>query len=97
MNVADNLRLAASHFPSRTAVIEADRIITYSAFNGDANRIASALVGLGVQPGDHVALCAPNSYQWLAFYFGILKAGAVATTFSHLLTKDELCTTLADC
>ncbi|MGB3904209.1 MAG: AMP-binding protein, partial [Anaerolineae bacterium] len=60
-------------------------------------RIASALVSVGVQPGDHVALCAPNSYAWLVFYFGALKAGAVAVTFSHLLMKDELTRTLADC
>jgi long-chain acyl-CoA synthetase len=44
-----------------------------------------------------VALCAPNSYAWLVFYFGALKAGAVAVTFSHLLMKDELTRTLADC
>jgi long-chain acyl-CoA synthetase len=50
-----------------------------------------------VQPGDHVALCAPNSYAWLAFYFGVLKAGAVAVTFSHLLMKHEISRTLADC
>jgi long-chain acyl-CoA synthetase len=59
--------------------------------------MASALVSVGVQPGDHVALCAPNSYAWLVFYFGALKAGAVAVTFSHLLMKDELSRTLADC
>lgn len=97
MNVAANLDHAAIHFPGHTAVIEGDRNTTFSEFNGDANRIASALVDLGVQPGDHVALCAPNSYAWLAFYFGVLKAGAVATTFSHLLTKDELSRTIADC
>jgi len=97
VNVAANLDQAAFHFPNRTAVIEADRIVSYSEFNGEANRIASALMAHGVRPGDHVALCAPNSYGWLAFYFGVLKAGAVAITFSHLLTKDELCRTIADC
>jgi long-chain acyl-CoA synthetase len=50
-----------------------------------------------VQPGDHVALCAPNSYEWLAFYFGVLKAGAVAVTFSHMLTAAELPQILCDC
>ena len=97
MNIADNLDRAAFHFPSRTAVIEGGGVITYSQFNSDASRIASALVDLGVRPGDHVALCAPNSYPWLAFYFGVLKAGAVAVTFSHLLSRDELCRTVADC
>jgi long-chain acyl-CoA synthetase len=45
---------------------------------------------LGVQRGDPVGLCAPSSYQWLACYFGILKAGAVAVTLPSTLTKSEL-------
>jgi long-chain acyl-CoA synthetase len=70
---------------------------SFAEFKRDANQIASALASVGVQPGDHVALCAPNSYAWLVFYFGALKAGAVAVTFSHLLMKDELSRTLEDC
>jgi long-chain acyl-CoA synthetase len=97
MNIANNLERAAFHFPDHLAVIEGDRSISFSEFNRDANQIASALVSVGVQPGDHVALCAPNSYAWLVFYFGALKVGAVAVTFSHLLMKDEFARTLADC
>jgi long-chain acyl-CoA synthetase len=96
VNIATNLDHAAFYFPDHHAVIEGDRSVSFSEFNRDANQIASALVSVGVQPGDHVALCAPNSYPWLVFYFGTLKAGAVAVTFSHLL-KDELSKILVDC
>jgi long-chain acyl-CoA synthetase len=97
MNIVTNLERTAFHFPDHIAVIEEDRSVSFAEFNRDANQIASALVSVGVQPGDHVALCAPNSYVWLVFYFGALKAGAVAVTSSHLLMKDELSRTLADC
>jgi long-chain acyl-CoA synthetase len=97
MNVATNLDRAAFHFPAHLAVIEGDRSVSFAEFKRDANQVASALVSVGVRPGDHVALCAPNSYAWLVFYFGALKAGAVAVTFSHLLMKHELSRTLADC
>jgi long-chain acyl-CoA synthetase len=97
MNVATNLDCTAFHFPDHCAIIEGDRSISYSEFRQDANRLASALVEFGIQPGEHVAVCAPNSYPWLVFYFGAIKAGAVAVSFSHLLTKDELGRTLADC
>jgi long-chain acyl-CoA synthetase len=97
MNVATNLDCTAFYFPDHCAVIEGDRSISYSEFRRDTNRMASALVEFGIQPGDHVAACAPNSYAWLVFYFGAIKAGAVAASFSHLLTKDELGRTLADC
>ncbi len=97
MNIASNLERTAFQFADRYAVIDGDKKIFYRQFNQEANRIASALQGRGVRPGDHVALCAPNSYEWLAFYFGVLKAGAVAVTFSYLLMKSELIKILTDC
>jgi long-chain acyl-CoA synthetase len=77
MNVAHNLESAAFHFPEKVAVIEGDRKVSFAEFDRDANRIAAAMVGAGAQPGDHIALCAPNSYQWLVFYFGALKVNTV--------------------
>ncbi len=97
MNLAHHLENAALHFPERTAVVEADREVSYAQFNRDSSRVASALAACGVLPGDHVALCAPNSYQWLVFYFGTLKAGAAAVTFSHLLTRGEIARVISDC
>ncbi|KPJ77911.1 MAG: AMP-binding protein [Deltaproteobacteria bacterium SG8_13] len=97
MNVAHNLEAAAMHFPNRVAVIDRGRKWTYAAFNRESDRFAAALAACGIIPGDCVALCAPNSFEWLAFYFGALKAGAVAATFSHLLSADELRKITADC
>lgn len=97
MNIANNLEKAAFYFPDRCAVVDGDKQITYRQFNLESSKVAAELFAVGVQPGDHVALCAPNSYEWLAFYFGVLKAGAVAVTFSHLLTRAELLKILSDC
>jgi len=96
MNIAVNLERSALFFPHRLAVIEGDREISFGEFNQEANRVATVLIDLGVQKGDHVALCAPNSYAWLAFYFGVLKAGAVAVTLSTALQKSELIRLLDD-
>jgi long-chain acyl-CoA synthetase len=90
MNIARNLERSAFFFPSRPVVSEAGVETSYAELNDRANRMATAMIRLGVQPGDHVALCAPNSEDWLAFYFGVLKAGAVAVTMSALLKTDEL-------
>ncbi len=69
MNISENLERSANHFPDNIAVIDGNREVTYAEFNRDACRCASALVNCGVQPGDHVALCAPNSYAWLVLKF----------------------------
>ena len=45
---------------------------------------------MGTRPGDLIGICAPNSAEWIVFYFGILKAGGVAVTLSAALTGDEL-------
>src|SRR4030042_4500417 len=90
MNLSQNLQSAAFFFPDRLAVREAGTETTYAQLNDRANRIATGLIRLGTKPGDYVGLCAPNSADWIAFYFGVLKAGAVAVTLSPLLTGEEL-------
>ena len=90
MNLAKNLERSAFYFPDRPIISETGKEISYAEFNCGANKIATALLKMGVQPGDHIGLCAANSSQWLTFYFGVLKAGATAVTLSHLLKQDEL-------
>ena len=82
MNLARNLERSAFYFPDRPALSEGSSEISYRQFNESANRMATALIGMGIRPGDKVGLCAPNSSEWLITYFGILKAGAVAVTLS---------------
>jgi long-chain acyl-CoA synthetase len=90
MNLARNLERSAFFFPGRPAVGEGAGETTYAQLNEKANRVATALLKMGIQPGELVGLCAPNSGDWLAFYFGVIKAGAVAVTFSSVLKKNEL-------
>lgn len=92
MNVANFLSRAADYFPSRPAVCSNDVEINYRALNSLANRVATGLIRLGLAPGDYVGLCAPNSPEWLMVYFGVMKAGGIATTFSYALQWDELLT-----
>ncbi|MGD9113901.1 MAG: AMP-binding protein [Desulfobacterales bacterium] len=90
MNIAKNLEQSAFYFPNRPAISENVGEISYAYLNEQSNRIATALLKLGVAPGDHISLCAPNSANWVAFYFGVLKTGAVAVTLSSLLKRQEL-------
>jgi long-chain acyl-CoA synthetase len=89
VNLAHNLETSAQLFPRHPLVREACGETTYGELDERANRIASALDGFGIQAGDPVALCAPNSADWMAVYFGTLKTGAVAVTLSSLLTDVE--------
>ena len=90
MNLARNLENSAFYFPERPAISEDRRETSYALLNERANRVATALLKSGIEPGDNVALCAPNSGDWLAFYFGVIKTGAVAVTLSSQLKSGEL-------
>ena len=90
MNLAKNLEMSAFYFPERPAVSEDRKETSYALLNERSNRVATALLKIGIESGNHVALCAPNSGDWLAFYFGVIKIGAVAVTLSSQLKADEL-------
>ena len=90
MNVAEQLDRSAFFFPERPALSDGESEITYRSLHRLANRVAGGLTAIGVKPGDFVWLCAPNSFEWIAFYFGLLKVGAVAVTLSSSLRGDEL-------
>lgn len=90
MNLANNLERSAFFFPDRPAVRQDGLEWTYKQLNDRSNRVAAGLIRLGIRPGEHIGLCAPNSADWITFYFGVLKAGATAVTLSGLLTGDEL-------
>ncbi len=97
MNIATNLEWSAFFFPDRPVISEGDSVTCYARLNRQANRVATALIKLKVQPGDHIGIFAPNSGDWIAFYFGVLKAGAVPVTLSSQLSKDELVLLLNHC
>ena len=51
--------------------------------------MARALAATGVEPGDRVALWAPNSARWIAASFGVYAAGAVLVPFNTRYRGEE--------
>jgi long-chain acyl-CoA synthetase len=86
----DVLVKAAQEYPMRDALIFLDTKITYGELNNAANRFANALIALGVNPGDKVALLMPNMPQFVIATYGVWKAGGVVVPNNPLYTDDEL-------
>lgn len=105
MVVTDILERAAARFPNNPATIFPVAVgsrllagrLTYRDLDTAANRFANALIQLGVQKGDRVALLFPNSPQFVIAYFGALKAGAVVIAFNPVYTENEIERQLNDC
>jgi long-chain acyl-CoA synthetase len=96
LNLAWVIEQHARLAPEKEAVVWNDIRITFGQLNGLANRVANALVEIGVGHGDKVALCCPNLPFFPIVYYGILKAGAAVVPLSVLFKPREIAYHLKD-
>ncbi|MFZ2737430.1 MAG: AMP-binding protein [Burkholderiaceae bacterium] len=80
---------------SRIAVIEhqvagVERVYSYGDLQQQANRLANALLALGVSCGDRVAIVMPQRFETAVAYMAILQMGAVAMPLSMLFGPEAL-------
>ena len=70
---------------------------TFAELDAAANRLSRLLRSVGVQPGDHVAICMENHDRYFEVVWGCHYAGAVYTACSSRLTSSELRYIVNDC
>src|SRR2546426_11022982 len=71
------VRDAAQRFGDTDAVVDGDRRVGFAELSDLVAGAARALVALGLEPGDRVAVWAPNSLEWIVAALGVTTAGAV--------------------
>ena len=96
LSLASILAENARRRPNSLALVEGDRRYTFGELWQQALAEAAALVGLGVRPGDRVALLAPNVAEFPSAYYAILAAGGVVVPVHLLLTAEEVAYVLRD-
>ena len=64
-------------FADRPAVEDGGVSHSFAELDKDASAVRAALYGLGLQKGDRVGLYAPNSYDFVKSYLGIVTGGFV--------------------
>jgi acyl-CoA synthetase (AMP-forming)/AMP-acid ligase II len=70
------VREVAAASPEVEAVVDGDRRVTYAELRSRVDAAARALLAVGVERGDRVAVWAPNSLEWIVAALGITTAGA---------------------
>jgi fatty-acyl-CoA synthase len=99
------LRRASYVFSDRPAVLDGDRSFTYAQFWSRSARLAGGLAARGVEPGDRVAVLAPNSAALVEAHNGVPLAGAVlvpmntrqkAAEFGYILSHSGARTLIHD-
>jgi long-chain acyl-CoA synthetase len=96
LNLAMLLEISARRDPGKVALMLDEMKLRYAEVNGAANKIANGLVGLGVRPGDKVALMLPNTPHFVICYYAILKLGATVVPLNVLFKRHEVAYHLDD-
>lgn len=79
MTIGRVLDQMSSHFSEREALIDLSHHIrlSYQELRKKVYSLAKGLIQLGLSKGDHVALWAPNRWEWIVTQFALAKMGAV--------------------
>ncbi|MCZ6465562.1 MAG: FadD3 family acyl-CoA ligase [Proteobacteria bacterium] len=80
---------AAERFPDRVAVEDRGRALTFPELAREGLRAARAFLAAGIEPGDRVAIWAPNSLEWILAAIGLQSAGAALVAINTRWKGDE--------
>ena len=84
------LHRAADMFPNKVGVICGAKQFTYGEFAARAERLASALLKEGIEPGDRVAYISFNNHQLLEGYYGVVMAKGIVMPLNVRLSPPEM-------
>jgi HIP---CoA ligase len=85
----------ARQLPGHDALITDDRSFTAAELRDEVHRATAALIALGVQPRDRVAIWSPNTWHWVIACLAIHHAGAAMVPLNTRYTASETADILA--
>ena len=97
MNLKLMLARLAARYGDKAAIVCEEQKLSYSDLDEASNRVANALINMGITKGDRIVLLLNNSPEYVVTYFGIVKIGAIAVPLDPKYKVDELTALFADC
>jgi acyl-CoA synthetase (AMP-forming)/AMP-acid ligase II len=96
LHVADITRVQAKARPDDIAMTLKGQTTTFAQLDEAASRVANALIAMGVQPDDRVAVYGANSDRYMEVFFGCVKARATLVGINARLAPPEVAYVLDD-
>lgn len=90
MLISDFTKKNARLYGNKLAVIDGDVKITFALFDERVNRLANAILKMGLAKGDRVAVLSENAYQYVELYFACGKAGLPIVPLNFRSASKEL-------
>ncbi|KQU65241.1 AMP-binding protein [Phycicoccus sp. Root101] len=90
--IPDNLDATVARFGEREALVDVAQGIrwTYAEFGAAVERLARALLAVGVAKGDRVGIWAPNCAQWTVVQYATAKIGSILVNINPSYRTHEL-------
>ena len=86
----DSVYNTSLKYPHNIAIEYSDLQITYKGFIKRVNKCAKALKAIGVQKGDKVTICMPNTPEEVTMFYAINEIGAVANMIHPLSSERDI-------
>lgn len=90
MNIASQVARGRRLHPDRAAILFEGTAYSYAELDRLAAGAARDLCRTGVERGNRVALCLPNTPEFVCWYLGALRIGAIVVSINPGLTEDEI-------
>ncbi|MFC2003761.1 class I adenylate-forming enzyme family protein [Chloroflexota bacterium] len=97
MNLGLILEETVRRYPNKTAVSLGERKLSFAELDEASNKIANALIKMGLRKGDRAAILLSNSPEFAAIYFGIVKIGATGVPLDTRYKVSELASLFDNC
>ena len=89
VTITEGLRTSARNNPEKLALTEEGRQLTFSSLIQRINRVSNAGLGLGLVPGDHVALMCANCIEFVEVTCGMSEIGVAPAMINARSTAHE--------
>lgn len=86
----EQMESAAKKYPYHFAIEYYGKNITYKKFNEKVETCAKALKKIGVDKGDKVTICMPNTPEAIMLFYAINMVGAIASMIHPLSSENEI-------
>ncbi|OBF97836.1 fatty acid--CoA ligase [Mycobacterium sp. 852002-51152_SCH6134967] len=79
----------ADRFADHPALLTEDRTFTFAQLRDEVRRAAAAMIDLGINAGDRVAIWSPNTWHWVVACLATHYAGGVVVPLNTRYTASE--------
>jgi acyl-CoA synthetase (AMP-forming)/AMP-acid ligase II len=89
MNVQYLIQRAVKEYPDNIALVYNDKRQTFKEMNARSNRLANALLRLGINKGDRIGMLLKNCAEFIEVDFALSKTGIVRVPLNSRLTGSD--------